>query len=976
MIAFFIIVLIVLCIALFIRIQNMSEILEEMRRRLDNLSEEVWKNRKKEVDANVDVSVESVEGLSRKKTESVEETTAPVVEKAEETMVQPSPKVVEQKPQVSQAVGRVTLPKRGPTGKRVIQRKDEPIPDAVPRNAFDLIVFLRGIGLWPPVVEGESKEKVLVTWISTRVGALIGILSIIFFASYVSSGSPVKRFFEMLAASVGVFGLGMYFLKRRPPLGTVLTATGLSMIYITSVAGYAVGPVKVTENIAVAAFMQLGALFLNFGMGTRLKSQGMLIMSLIFGYVSCLFAALEGFREAALISSLLIYLAGLISYRRIGGYSLVSLSLGGVYLPLGGFILIPLIKDAAVYPAFWSVVVFLSVTVSCLPLIYYIKGEQILNTYWNRIYQSVNTTLALGFGYLFVKRFYPMELTEFYGVMALLFVAWAIIWYFKDKKGLLFNLFIVKGSSLASLWFINHYHGDLRWMALGLQVIVLAFSVRRSGSIFVEAIALLTWCASFIYYADTNFNEAFGSFLWFMELVYVLVSVAGLGYLLGYEVERRVWRKIVYGMIGFVLAVVAVAFSVSTNMGVALDESANVALMTLAVGAVSLIPGIRKYVALITAAFMFPVFHIIFWVEPSGIGTLGVLLAVTAVALAGFLYSKKSDGKLMNLSEIAVHLLWVLSVLVYLNRYNTSDLFPLVLAVFGVVLWCGAWTPAKRLSELCLLPFVWLFLNYYHEAYSGFALWGSLVILAVIANASIYSERFKEHFYLLKKYDLSAWIMNVLFFILAKETFVETLSWTSEMICWLVLGATYFVFWYFRKNWVSFTGAIVAGALPVFEIVVFQQTVRPGMGIEHVPWAWQVISIGLLACGAWLTVGSVAKIKVHEKFNSEMLKAFAWISAIFAYGVYLFAFNYPLLQWDTAYTPLLAVFSIVLIILGIVIKSKPFRYAAMLSFIVPVYRLFVYDIKETLYRIVAFAILAVLLTFVGFLYSKFASRID
>ena len=47
----------------------------------------------------------------------------------------------------------------------------------------------------------------------------------------------------------------------------------------------------------------------------------------------------------------------------------------------------------------------------------------------------------------------------------------------------------------------------------------------------------------------------------------------------------------------------------------------------------------------------------------------------------------------------------------------------------------------------------------------------------------------------------------------------------------------------------------------------------------------------------------------------------------------------------------------------------------MLSFLVPIYRLFAYDIGETLYR-TAFAALAIFLTVVAFLYQKFSSRIE
>ncbi|MCB1124717.1 MAG: hypothetical protein KJT03_24400, partial [Verrucomicrobiae bacterium] len=193
-----------------------------------------------------------------------------------------------------------------------------PIPqkETEPVKTFELFAFLRSIGLWPPERQEGSSELVLMQWWAPRIGGGLAILAIIFFAVYVAQGTPPwVKFAEMLAASFSVFGLGLFFSKKRPGLGNVLVATGLAMVYISSVAGYAVGPVKVVDNPILGALMQVASLVLSFGMGAWRKDRGILVLAIIFGYVSSLFAALEGFREAALISSLLIYLAGLFSYR-------------------------------------------------------------------------------------------------------------------------------------------------------------------------------------------------------------------------------------------------------------------------------------------------------------------------------------------------------------------------------------------------------------------------------------------------------------------------------------------------------------------------------------------------------------------------------------------------------------------------------------------------------------------------------------
>lgn len=138
----------------------------------------------------------------------------------------------------------------------------EPVRSAPPplkQKKTDPLDFLRGIGCWPPKRQQGSAELALMQWWAPRIGGGLAVLSIIFFAVYVAQGTPPwVKFMEMVVASFGVFGLGAFFSKKRPGLGNVLVATGLSMIYISSVAGYAVGPVRVVENPLIGALMQTG----------------------------------------------------------------------------------------------------------------------------------------------------------------------------------------------------------------------------------------------------------------------------------------------------------------------------------------------------------------------------------------------------------------------------------------------------------------------------------------------------------------------------------------------------------------------------------------------------------------------------------------------------------------------------------------------------------------------------------------------
>ena len=199
---------------------------------------------------------------------------------------------------------------------------------------------------------------------------------------------------------------------------------------------------------------------------------------------------------------------------------------------------------------------------------------------------------------------------------------------------------------------------------------------------------------------------------------------------------------------------------------------------------------------------------------------------------------------------------------------------------------------------------------------------------------------------------------------------------TNQLLVWSLLGVMYFAFWYWRGNFISFAGALVFAAIPVLRIVDLWLNPVSGGLLAGAPWAAQVLVAGLISMLVWVGFGAYSTVRVHDKLPEKARAGLVWVCGFLAYAVFASAFAYPLLTWDRFYTPVLAAFSIGLIVLGIIIKSRPYRYVAMLTFLVPLFRLFVYDIREMLYRIVAFAVLAVVLTVVAFLYQKFSSRIE
>ena len=188
--------------------------------------------------------------------------------------------------------------------------------------------------------------------------------------------------------------------------------------------------------------------------------------------------------------------------------------------------------------------------------------------------------------------------------MAIAFLIWSGMWFFRNSKGIEFHLFFLKGSALSSLWFIHELHGDLRWMALGIQVILLGSSVHRSKSVWLEAIALSTWFVSFCYFVpELDRMESTGSFLWFVQLSYILVSIAALGYLMAYaKGEKRILRRILYSIPALLLVISSVAFAMQSKIS-AFDKPAAVALMASFAVVIGFIPVVGKWIPIMAGEF-------------------------------------------------------------------------------------------------------------------------------------------------------------------------------------------------------------------------------------------------------------------------------------------------------------------------------------------------------------------------------------
>ena len=84
-----------------------------------------------------------------------------------------------------------------------------------------------------------------------------------------------------------------------------------------------------------------------------------------------------------------------------------------------------------------------------------------------------------------------------------------------------------------------------------------------------------------------------------------------------------------------------------------------------------------------------------FWNDPSGIKTVSTLLAVSAGGIFGII---RLRSKRRHAVETAMHLLWVLTTVIYLKAFEDLAIYPIVMVCLCYILLLGGLSPAKRVA--------------------------------------------------------------------------------------------------------------------------------------------------------------------------------------------------------------------------------------------------------------------------------------
>ncbi|MDP0490869.1 MAG: hypothetical protein Q7Q71_07460 [Verrucomicrobiota bacterium JB023] len=151
----------------------------------------------------------------------------------------------------------------------------------------------------------------MMAWWSTRVGLGLGVIAAVFFGLYVNQDTvPWVRLLELVLAAIVVFFLGIRLESKLPAFGRAVGTGGLSLLYVAAYAAYGLPALKVIESPGWALAWQGMAVAAICGWSLFRGSQAVATFGLFLGYLSVAFSIAEGLAPMSLAALGLLTLGG------------------------------------------------------------------------------------------------------------------------------------------------------------------------------------------------------------------------------------------------------------------------------------------------------------------------------------------------------------------------------------------------------------------------------------------------------------------------------------------------------------------------------------------------------------------------------------------------------------------------------------------------------------------------------------------
>ncbi|MEO0446193.1 MAG: DUF2339 domain-containing protein, partial [Verrucomicrobiota bacterium] len=131
-----------------------------------------------------------------------------------------------------------------------------------------------------------------------------------------------------------------------------------------------------------------------------------------------------------------------------------------------------------------------------------------------------------------------------------------------------------------------------------------------------------------------------------------------------------------------------------------------------------------------------------------------------------------------------------------------------------------------------------------------------------------------------------------------------------------------------------------------------------------------------ITLGGMLIVASILLARSPKTNPSQQGTALLWIYTLSSIAILFSAFAWNAFAGKEIATALWGVTGISIFLVGLILRLRPHRLTGLIALGLCVIRVFLVDVEDTFYRIIAFAAVSLLLLLIGFLYARFREHVE
>ncbi len=883
------------------------------------------------------------------------------------------------------------LPPPPPRTEEPISMEEEPHPEPVIASPVEPPArvpspkgmdasLLRKLHLWPPEGEGTSEVQIA-SWWATRIGIILGVIAAVFFGVHVSENTPpIFRLIGLAVVGILVFLTGLRLERTVQTFGQILAAGGLAILYVAAVASHSFAPLRVIESPWQGLGLQLLGVIAMAGFAMWKRSEPLASLAMVLGFISCWFSHAFDLYSFTLVGLIFFALMAALLFFRWKWLSPLVIAMIGSY---AGYLLLVLTRWSEVPP---SIVVSASGLLNLAGIFFaaFYLTHLVRAPLEDRVRAAgilANSSALAVVGLMTSLIVFPDSLDGFYLVLGVVLLTMAGIEFLRPRLEYLCITLFLKATAAFALFVVVAFEGPAEWFAVALQVGILLYALHRTQSVWIERAVVTLWLVAW-FLAARDWSFSAGLHLDRLAGVsFVLLQTATLSRYQRWASSLEKSRKWIV-----VLAILAGILLGNSSEGLQ-DHAWGLLLWVAVVASVSLLAvALRSWVPCLVSGVGLAILVGRFAnLEPRQVFDIPGLLTGFALLAAGFVAAElirrfgKADSELPGFCRFLALGFSTLVLGLFLGFWGALEHPEIVTqmityaawaAVGGVILVAHSWRAEDRIEFRVMIALglgmaLALPLEQFLSATTApyidlaFALAGSVVLIAAFRTKDT-----------VPVYTSVVLALVYFWWIIVANPHADDPVPTWHLIVFALAQIALVLLWRFRiahpAIWASILIAIL-GWLNVWQARVLDSTPPSSTEFLHlVLFGTSVLISGLIIATA-----------PRERFEFKPTRRLA----LWAYPISTSAILLPVFAWpdSAAYpiaTALWGVTGSAIFLGGLLLRRRAYRVVGLVGLFLCIIRVFVVDLEDTFYRIIAFAAVAVLLLVIGYLYTRFRDLIE